>query len=34
VPGQELVIDGKVWTVRDAKQETGIVEVNLYRNEA
>ena len=34
VPGQELDIDGRRWTVRDAKQESGIVEASLYRNES
>jgi hypothetical protein len=33
VPGQELNVDGIRWTVRDAKREAGIIELNLYRNE-
>ena len=34
VPGQELDIDGRRCMVRDSNQEGGIVEVDLYRNEA
>jgi hypothetical protein len=34
VPEQELDIDGVRWMVRDAKPDGGIVEINLYRNEA
>ena len=34
VPEQELDIDGKIWTVRDAAPEGGIVKLVLYRNES
>jgi hypothetical protein len=34
VPQQELDIDGKIWTVRDAEPESGIVKLTLYRNES
>jgi hypothetical protein len=34
VPQQELDIDGKLWTVRDAEPEGGIIKVVLYRNES
>lgn len=34
VPTQELDIDGKRWTVRDALLEGGMVKAVLYRNES
>ena len=34
VPTQELEIDGKIWTVRDASVDGGIVKAILYRNES
>jgi hypothetical protein len=34
VPGQELDIDGKTWTVRDATSESGIIKAVLYRNDS
>ncbi|MCL2459130.1 MAG: hypothetical protein FWF31_09885 [Desulfobulbus sp.] len=34
VPEQELDIDGKTWTVKDAVVEGGVVKLVLYRNES
>lgn len=34
VPEQELDVDGIRWTVRDARPERGILEINLYRNQS
>ena len=34
VPIQELDIDGRIWSVRDAVMEGGIIKLILYRNES
>lgn len=34
VPDQELDISGVFWMVRDAKDEAGIMQLTLYRNES
>jgi len=34
VPDEELDIDGKIWTVRDALSEGNVVKLVLYRNES
>jgi len=34
VPTQELDIDGKTWTVKDALREGVVIKMKLYRNES
>jgi len=34
VSDQELVVDGVKWTVRDARPESGIFKLVVYRNES
>lgn len=34
VPDQEIEVDGAIWTVRDARPESGILKLTVYRNES
>jgi hypothetical protein len=34
VSDQELEVDGVIWTVRDARPESGILKLTVYRNES
>lgn len=34
VSDQELDVDGVIWTVRDARPESGIFKLTVYRNES
>ncbi|MCL2791080.1 MAG: hypothetical protein FWD79_10610 [Desulfobulbus sp.] len=34
IPSQELDIDGKIWTVKDAVAEGNVIKLILYRNES
>lgn len=33
VPGQDMTINGLVWTVRDAQDNCGLLRLTLFRNE-
>lgn len=34
VPGQNITVDGKVWSVNKASPQNGILRLELYRNTA